>query len=69
MEESLCLFAKYAQLPDGDQLAFDLDLTKGQVRKVKPENKDALVASFRRSKPESLILTVWFEQGVRAVCF
>ena len=50
-----------------DQLIFDHDCKKGQVRTVETDFVNTLVKSFRANKPDILNLHVWFEQGV-CVC-
>ena len=50
--------------PAVEQLIFDHELKKGQVRTVEQGFVETLVRSFRANKPDFLQLHVWFEQGV-----
>ena len=65
VDENVSFSETGSQHTEGEDLALDTDLDKGQVRPVHQSWVDSLVLGVMRDRPDGLIdLTVWFEQGV-----
>ena len=51
-----------------DDLELDVELTKGQVRRINAAHVDELVKAFGLNEPETLELIVWPDQGMYLLC-
>jgi hypothetical protein len=56
----------YLQQPDGKDLCLDLDLTRGQVRRVNYDWVETVQAGMEDDPPKVLDMIVWRKQGVQS---